>query len=299
MATDMIARAIAMSKASLVDGKVPASELPSYVDDVVEYASAASFPATGEQSKIYIALDTNTSYRWSGSTYIPITGQSDWNQTDTTAPDYINNKPTLGTAASHDVASEIGDTTDIPTAAQVNTALGGKQDSLSPAQQAAVDSGINTTKVTQYDKDSAALPSVVDGGAKNKLPENSFTETGKWKQISCELEPGDYVVSIGSLSSTDTDAVTCQFGVFDSGDNTLSTRQVSRGSNVSREFTITSKSSYIRFYSSDTAAHGDGDTITAADAMICSKAAWDVSQKYVPYCPSMGEMYEMIKALQT
>jgi hypothetical protein len=32
--------------------------------------------------------------------------------------------------------------------------------------------------------------------------------------------------------------------------------------------------------------------------MICTKAAWDVSQKYVPYCPSMAEMYEMIQALQ-
>lgn len=81
MATDMIARAIAMSKASLVDGKVPASELPSYVDDVVEYASVSAFPATGEQGKIYIALDTNKSYRWSGSEYIPILAVDIWTGT--------------------------------------------------------------------------------------------------------------------------------------------------------------------------------------------------------------------------
>lgn len=67
--------------ASLVDGKVPASELPSYVDDVVEYASAASFPATGEQGKIYVALDSNKCYRWSGSEYIPILSLNIWEGT--------------------------------------------------------------------------------------------------------------------------------------------------------------------------------------------------------------------------
>jgi hypothetical protein len=54
------------------DGKVQAAQLPSYVDDVLEYANLAAFPVTGEVSKIYIALDTNWEYRWSGSTYIRI-----------------------------------------------------------------------------------------------------------------------------------------------------------------------------------------------------------------------------------
>lgn len=53
-------------------GLVPTSQLPSFVDDVVEYADLASFPATGEQGKIYVALDTNVIYRWSGSQYIVI-----------------------------------------------------------------------------------------------------------------------------------------------------------------------------------------------------------------------------------
>jgi len=53
-------------------GKVPSSQLPSYVDDVLEYDTLNDFPATGETGKIYIAKDTNYSYRWSGSTYIYI-----------------------------------------------------------------------------------------------------------------------------------------------------------------------------------------------------------------------------------
>lgn len=62
-------------KADLENGKVPAEQLPSYVDDVSEYASVSAFPAEGETGKIYVALDTGYTYRWSGSTYIQIGGQ--------------------------------------------------------------------------------------------------------------------------------------------------------------------------------------------------------------------------------
>jgi len=61
-------------KADLVNGKVPSSQLPSYVDDVLEYASRSAFPATGETGKIYVALDTNKTYRWSGSEYVMVGG---------------------------------------------------------------------------------------------------------------------------------------------------------------------------------------------------------------------------------
>lgn len=57
------------------NGKVPASQLPSYVDDVEEYGSILSFPKQGEEGKIYVAKDTNLTYRWGGSTYVEI-GQS-------------------------------------------------------------------------------------------------------------------------------------------------------------------------------------------------------------------------------
>lgn len=53
-------------------GKVPASQLPSYVDDVLEFADFASLPGTGDTGVIYVTLDTNKTYRWSGSAYIEI-----------------------------------------------------------------------------------------------------------------------------------------------------------------------------------------------------------------------------------
>lgn len=59
-------------KADLVDGKVPAYQLPSFVDDIIEVANYAALPATGETGKIYVTLDNNKIYRWSGSIYIEI-----------------------------------------------------------------------------------------------------------------------------------------------------------------------------------------------------------------------------------
>jgi len=53
-------------------GLVPSTQLPSYVDDVLEFANLAGFPASGTTGKIYVALDTNKIYRWSGSAYIEV-----------------------------------------------------------------------------------------------------------------------------------------------------------------------------------------------------------------------------------
>ena len=58
--------------APLSGGLIPSQYLPSYVDDVVEYSTLSAFPATGEGGKIYVALDTNLTYRWGGSSYVEI-----------------------------------------------------------------------------------------------------------------------------------------------------------------------------------------------------------------------------------
>ena len=55
-------------------GKVASTYLPSYVDDVLEFANLAAFPVTGETGKMYVVLDTNKVYRWSGSAYVEISG---------------------------------------------------------------------------------------------------------------------------------------------------------------------------------------------------------------------------------
>lgn len=84
------------AKANLVGGKVPASELPSYVDDVIEgyyyngvfYEDAGhTTPITGESGKIYVDLSTEYCYRWTGSIYVEISSPDSefyWCTYDTT-----------------------------------------------------------------------------------------------------------------------------------------------------------------------------------------------------------------------
>ena len=68
-----------------VSGKIPSEVLPSYVDDVLEYASSSAFPNPGESGKIYVALDTNLTYRWSGSGYTEISKSLALGETSSTA----------------------------------------------------------------------------------------------------------------------------------------------------------------------------------------------------------------------
>lgn len=60
------------NKADLIDGKIPATQLPSYVDDILEFDSLEDLPNPGERGKIYVINSTNTQLRWSGSEYVPI-----------------------------------------------------------------------------------------------------------------------------------------------------------------------------------------------------------------------------------
>ena len=85
------------------NGKVPANQLPSYVDDVLEYGTFNTFPTTGEDGKIYVAQDTNLTYRWSGTRYVEISQSLALGETSSTA--YPGNK---GKQLSEDLKAEIG-----------------------------------------------------------------------------------------------------------------------------------------------------------------------------------------------
>lgn len=85
------------------NGKVPANQLPSYVDDVLEYGTFNTFPTTGEDGKIYVAQDTNLTYRWSGTRYVEISQSLALGETSSTA--YPGDK---GKQLSEDLKAEIG-----------------------------------------------------------------------------------------------------------------------------------------------------------------------------------------------
>jgi hypothetical protein len=63
-------------------GKVPSSQLPAYVDDVIEGANLAAFPGSGSTGIIYVAIDTGFIYRWSGTAYVNISAAGSGGTTD-------------------------------------------------------------------------------------------------------------------------------------------------------------------------------------------------------------------------
>ena len=97
-------------KCPLVDGKVPSANLPSYVDDALEFANLAAFPGTGESGKIYLAVATNLIYRWTGSAYVLIG--------DGTSVDVV------GVGASSFVRYDVAQTLSNDDKARVQTTLG-------------------------------------------------------------------------------------------------------------------------------------------------------------------------------
>lgn len=110
--------------------KIDATYLPSYVDDVLEYANLAAFPVTGETGKIYVALDTNLIYRWSGSIYVEIS--------EGIPMAYIDTDGTL--AANSDVKVATQKATKTYADSKVADAINDGVTTIAPSQNAVYDS---------------------------------------------------------------------------------------------------------------------------------------------------------------
>lgn len=141
------------------DGKVPSAQLPSYVDDVLEYDKKASFPTTGETGKIYVAKDTNLTYRWGGSAYVEISVSLALGETSSTA--YAGDKgKALAerlTTAEGNITSNDGDITALQTRAtnlENGTTAAGKATKLATARKISLtgDATGNTTFDGSADK---------------------------------------------------------------------------------------------------------------------------------------------------
>lgn len=257
------------SKADLIDGKVPSCQLPSYVDDVLEYASTAAFPVTGENGKIYIATDTNKTYRWGGSAYVEISESLALGETASTA--YAGNKG----KANADAIATIKDGTNIDSFAGVEAALALKA---------------NTTDQQRQD---AEIGSLVDRGAKNLSSVDSIVYTGEsagWKVADISyIDSGTYKISCnierpsGSVASVQ---VWCKY----TDDTTEMVVSNTQAASIVSTITFSKKVTQLSIYCTSTA--------TVKNIMICTLEDWAVSHKFVPYAPSNRELYEMILALQ-
>jgi len=145
-------------------GKVAAAQLPSYVDDVLEFANLAAFPGTGETGKIYTALDTNKIYRWSGSVYVVIAASP--GSTDSVTEGSTNLYFTVARA----IGAIIGDLTGlivntaISATDSIKVSLGKLQGQVNNKVDQVAGKGLSTNDYTT--------------GEKNKLAAISGTNTG-------------------------------------------------------------------------------------------------------------------------
>lgn len=166
-------------------GKVPSSQLPSYVDDVVEYSTKANFPTTGEEGKIYVDKTTNLTWRWSGTAYVEISPSLALGETSSTA--YAGDK---GKANADNISKIINGTTKVGKASQADEATHAtRADSATTATTAS-----SATTATSASKLSAnrtfALTGDITGSATSDLSGDTVsiaTEIGAGKVGTAEL----------------------------------------------------------------------------------------------------------------
>lgn len=129
--------------ATLINGTVPPSQLPSYMDDVLEFTNAAAFPTVGETGKIYVGLTDNKTYRWSGSAYIEISASP--GSTDAIPEGSVNLYYTNERASAAAPVQSVAGRTGAVTLAKSDVGLGNVDNTsdvnkpVSTAQQAALD----------------------------------------------------------------------------------------------------------------------------------------------------------------
>lgn len=173
-------------------GKVPAAQLPSYVDDVLEYSTKAQFPQTGETGKIYVAKDTNLTYRWTGTQYLEISQSLALGETPSTAypgdkgkanRDALNSMPTK-------LTSYLTPTTSTGELVKINYKYAAKDDlNYGPLQDDNIDIPSATTT-------NAGAMSAIDKGRLDSL----YNEFGSIQN------PGDKLDSLPNNLVTGVDA---------------------------------------------------------------------------------------------
>ncbi len=193
------------------NGKVPASQLPSYVDDVLEYADRSSFPQTGETGKIYVDKSTNITWRWGGSDYVEISPSLALGETSSTA--YAGDK---GKALA-DKLSGIESGAQVhraPTTAEVKSALGTGSGTVKYLRE---DGTWATPPNSQYsfvDKDAtldwgtrSTIATAGDVDIHVTMPSNPNTNTARLqvsdtanKRINTKESTGNYLQFIGGTN---------------------------------------------------------------------------------------------------
>lgn len=148
------------------NGLVPSSQLPSYVDDVIE-GTLSTFPSKGDSGKIYVDTTTNLTYRWSGSGYIEISKSIALGETAATA--YAGNKGKQNADDIANLKTRVGTNESNITALQSD--VGNNSSEIDNIQQS-LDSQSNDistlkTNVSGHTKDISDLKSTISKNTSN------------------------------------------------------------------------------------------------------------------------------------
>lgn len=182
-------------------GKVPSSQLPSFVDDVLEYADQTAFPATGETGKIYVAIDNGKVYRWSGSAYVEISGSP--GSTDAVPEGSVNLYHTTARAAAAAPVQSVAGRTGAVTLGKADVGLGNVDNTadadkpISTATQTALNGKANTSH-THVAADVTDFSAAADAriAASNKVSSNVAGITG-----------ADQITNVVSLTQAEYNAI--------------------------------------------------------------------------------------------
>ena len=182
-------------------GKVPSSQLPSYVDDVLEYDTKSAFPTTGEGGKIYVDKSNNTTWRWSGSSYTQIKGDLTIGTTSGTAADgkvvndHINNtsNPHGVTKAQVGLGGVVntGDSATPVSGGTTKFTTGGAYTELAKKVDKVSGKGLSTNDYTTDDKNK--LSGIASGAEVNQ---NAFSNVG--------VKVGNTTTTVAADAKTDT-----------------------------------------------------------------------------------------------
>jgi hypothetical protein len=167
---DKANKGIASGYASLdASAKVPAAQLPSYVDDVLEFANLAAFPSPGSTGIIYAALDTNKIYRWSGSAYVEISPSP--GSTDSVPEGTTNLYYTAVRASAAAPVQSVAGRTGVVALAKADVALGNVDNTSD------VNKPISTATQTALDLKAPLAGPVFTGDARAVTPATSDNDT--------------------------------------------------------------------------------------------------------------------------
>lgn len=181
-------------------GRVPAAQLPSYVDDIESYVDMEHFPLTGEDSKIYVDKSTNKTYRWDGTTYVEISASLALGETSSTA--YPGDK---GAAAYAHAVTNKGNAYDSGFYKISTNSEGHVVNAVNVTKEDILNLGIEDTDTKVTSVDNHYLP-VEDAEAAIEI-EADGGETAQWgltnlvKGITLKRDAKGHVVGIDVISS--------------------------------------------------------------------------------------------------